>query len=497
MITDGRGSIRTTPDTGRVPVAVTGDKEAEKHKLSLYAKARSGKPPCFGVGLEPFAMPRRPQLPAFVDVALARASLHDWSTSRVAVAAIDRDERVLRMANAIGPSASHYAIDHFEPHPRYFLEGDPSLLDAPGEWHLDRDSGRLTYKPKEGETLADVTAVAPYAQKLVKVRGRPDARVTNLRFEGLTFAHCAWPLPPGGYAAGQASFHERRDGSDGGSARKMIPAAVSFRLAERCRVVDARLAHLGGTALWFGTRTDGCRLLRSTVTDVAANGVMLGETRARRVDGEPWWKAAPEQASSGHVVRNCLVERCGRLYFGAVGLWVGLADGATVAHNEIRRLPYTGVSVGWMWNPTPTPCKNHRVVRNHIHHVMRKLSDGGGIYTLGRQPGTVLRGNRIHSIEKEHGRAESNGMFLDQGTTQLTIERNAIYDVARSPLRFHQAEENLVRANLLVVPEDTPVVRYNATDAEKIHLRNNRIRSADEWGRSAIPKPAQSAGIEE
>ena len=63
-----------------------------------------------------------------------------------------------------------------------------------------------------------------------------------------------------------------------------------------------------------------------------------------------------------------------------------------------RRVRYTGVSVGWMWNPTPTPCRANLVENNHIHHVMQILSDGGGIYTLGRQPGTVLRGNVIHDV---------------------------------------------------------------------------------------------------
>ena len=164
-------------------------------------------------------------------------------------------------------------------------------------------------------------------------------------------------------------------------------------------------------------------------------------------------------------------------YPGSVGLWIGMAHHTTVAHNQIRHLPYTGVSVGWMWNPTPTPCHHNQIKHNNIHDVMQVLSDGGGIYTLGRQPGTVLRGNRIHSIPLNLGRAEFNGMFLDEGTTDLVIEQNLIYDIARSPLRFHRAGKNLVRENHLVVKAGLPPVRYNATPEENIRLEDNTIQS--------------------
>ena len=73
---------------------------------------------------------------------------------------------------------------------------------------------------------------------------------------------------------------------------------------------------------------------------------------------------------------------------------------------------------------------------------MQRLSDGGGIYTLGWQPGTALIGNVIHDIPVNAGRAESNGMFIDQGSTDLEIKENTIYRVLRSPIRFNIAGKN-------------------------------------------------------
>ena len=126
---------------------------------------------------------------------------------------------------------------------------------------------------------------------------------------------------------------------------------------------------------------------------------------------------------------------------------------------------------------------------------MQILSDGGGIYTLGRQPGTVLSGNVIHDVPLNAGRAESNGMFLDQGTTELVIENNLIYAVDRSPFRFHQALENVVRNNVLIVSPDTPPVRYNATDAKKIQLVDNEVIESVGWRPDSVLPSLAAAKI--
>jgi hypothetical protein len=156
-------------------------------------------------------------------------------------------------------------------------------------------------------------------------------------------------------------------------------------------------------------------------------------------------------------------------------VWSGIAAGTQITRCEIRDVPYSGVSAGWKWDPSPTPCRETRIEGNHIHDVMGMLSDGGGIYTLGLQPESVIRGNLIHGVPANAGRAESNGMFLDQGTTDFTIEKNMIYDVARSPLRFHQATKNLVRGNVFACPPGIPPIRYNRTEPDDIVKQDNTV----------------------
>jgi len=390
--------------------------------------------------------------------------LHDWSVTRVGMASMDAASRTLALAVPVPESRR---LNKWGPHARYRLENHPALLDAPGEWYLDTKTGALSYRPMQGETIGETETIAPVATQLLTVRSSADSArpLTNIHFRGLTFEHCAYRPAGGWYTGGQAGFHWDEKKRKGGGLRVAVRPAIAVEGAGRCRFEACRFRHLGGSGVWFGRACHGCGLVGCLVEDVAGNGVMVGEGRVR--DGP--------QIATGNRVENCRILRCGRRFFGAVGVWVGLSAENVITRSEIAHHPYTGVSVGWRWNPTPSPCKANRVTRNHIHHCMQILSDGGGIYTLGRQPGTRLAGNHIHDIPVNAGRAGSNGMFLDEGTTELVIEGNLIHDTVRSPLRFHRARENLVKGNIVTLREGVPIVRYNVTPAKYITLQDNTV----------------------
>jgi hypothetical protein len=69
-------------------------------------------------------------------------------------------------------------------------------------------------------------------------------------------------------------------------------------------------------------------------------------------------------------------------------------------------------------------------------------------------------------------------MFLDEGTKELEIENNIVYNIARSPLRFHKAQHpTMVRNNVLVCNDDIPPIAYNSTREEDIQKTGNIILS--------------------
>ncbi len=432
--------------------------------------------------------------------------LHDWSITRTPVQSIDPETRTLTVPNQVGGPTRWGVMDWFEKQPRYYLEGSAEMLDAPGEWCLNSKTGVLRYRPRPGEQLDKVEVIAPSARQLLVVRGNPDPHrpVRNLHFVGLDVQHAAWAPAGGVYWGRQACTYWAPGTAEAGrSHEEADPAAVQFDLADACSFRDGRITHVGASGIWLARGCRNCRVVGSVVADVGGNGVMIGEGQTRQLGDKAWWEVAPNQAATGNLVTNSLVEQCGQVLFGAVGVWIGLAADTTVARNEIRYVPYTGVSVGWMWwnprsrpEPRKTPCRNNVVADNHIHHVMQTLSDGGGIYVLGTQPGSALRGNLIHDVPVNAGRAESNGMFLDQGVGQFVIEDNVIYNVDRSPLRFHKGWENLVRNNILEVGEGIPLVRYNDTKTERIKLENNTVVQSEAELNRAVKEAQRRAGPE-
>ncbi len=67
---------------------------------------------------------------------------------------------------------------------------------------------------------------------------------------------------------------------------------------------------------------------------------------------------------------------------------------------------------------------------------MRELHDGGGIYTLSIQPGTVIRGNHIHD-----NRGGPGGIYLDEGSGQIEIAGNLVYAVPKA-MNYNNAAQN-------------------------------------------------------
>ncbi len=362
----------------------------------------------------------------------------NWSVTRGLVTASSATQ--LTTATSMG-WIGHGDATTASPGKPAYIEHARAFLDSPGEWFLDRPAGVLRYLPREGESPDGVAAAAPALKTILALAGTKADPVRNVRFEGIRFEHTDFALPAIGYNEIQAAHF----GTTTKERTHVQPVAVECVYAEGCRFERCRFAHLGGSGIGLGP---GCRrnaVIGCAIEDIGGAGVMVGWRGAGRLTGgdegmlDADWED-PSDAPAGNEIAHCHIRQCGADSRGAVGIFVAFSSDSRIAHNRIHDLPYTGISVGYRWNTTPTSQARCLVERNHIFDVMKTLADGGGIYTLGFQPGTVLRGNHIHDVHRSafaHGGAPNNGFFIDEGSKGFLFESNVVHDTSGEPVRFN------------------------------------------------------------
>jgi hypothetical protein len=110
-----------------------------------------------------------------------------------------------------------------------------------------------------------------------------------------------------------------------------------------------------------------------------------------------------------------------------------------IEHNELTDMPYSGVSVGWGWADVDNVARDNVVRYNRVWNVLHTEADGGGLYTLSRQPGTLLAENYIFDIVRYPwlGGYEINGIFLDEGSNLITVRDNVYENIDDADLRVN------------------------------------------------------------
>lgn len=374
--------------------------------------------------------------------------LMKWTDLQVPIRAVDTTANVAQLPG--GPVA--FWMD--EPDARYWVENVPDALDQPGEWYLDRKTGLLSYLAPKGIDPNRDLVVAPRLRQAVQVEGdvKSARPVTGVTFSGLTFADTDYEVPVDGMISPQSA----------------VPLRGGFLAthAVDCVVADCTFANLAGYGVDLGRGVQRWRFVGNAVRDLGAGGIRIGEPG----DREP----SAFDACHSHVVTDNEIVRLGRVFAPGCGVIIFQSGTNHIAHNHIADLYYTGISIGWNWGYQDTPCRANVIEFNLVERVGQgRLSDMGGFYTLGPQPGTVIRNNVFRDIQSyQYG---GWGLYTDEGSTGIVVENNVAYRCKDAGFHQHYGRDNVIRNNLLAWNQNHSVMRTREEAHRSFWFTNNVV----------------------
>ncbi len=376
-----------------------------------------------------------------------------WVESRLPIISLDETQHIVNF--------SKRSVFELQKGDVYYAEGALAWLDEPGEWSLDRASGRVYYLPRPGETLTSMIAVRPALAQVLRFEGHPETNqfVSDITLRGLTFSHTEWYFPPEDPTAKAQALSTPADKlpvAGFAQAAYAVPGAVWGQGVRNCTITDCKFQNLANYGLEFTSGCQSNRILHCEFSDLGAGGIKLGEPRVH--PGE-------NLKTSANEICDCHLHDGGFLFPSAVGIWLGQSPDNRITHNHIHDFYYTGISIGWTWGYTkPAQAGGNLVAYNHVHHIGVKsdgdgpiLSDMGGIYTLGRQPGTAIINNLWHDIA---GRSYGGwGIYFDEGTSGILAASNLVYRTTHGGFHQHYGETNRVFNNIFAFGRDAQIQR--------------------------------------
>jgi hypothetical protein len=348
-----------------------------------------------------------------------------------------------------------------------YLENNYAFLQQAGQWAIDSATGQLYYKAASGQNPNNMDIELPTQQVLLQVSGSYSSPVTGLSFSNMTFTGTTWLGPSGsnGYADQQAgtfiagTWQQPSYGSCSSGCQlfeatreywDQMPAAVQVSAASNITFSGDTFTDLGEAGLGVGQDADAnasgtglgasnITITGNTFTSDAGSGIVVGgvQTNAHHPSN-------PAMTDQNITITDNHVTNVGTDYKEVPAILSTYVTQATISHNQVDHLPYDGIDIGWGWGmndpggsqdyknrgtynyqpiyTTPTTLKNNTVSYNLIFDTKNVMHDGGSIYNLSANPGSVIEDNYMYN---------NNGtvaLYLDEGSRYLTVSSNVVQD---------------------------------------------------------------------
>ena len=383
-----------------------------------------------------------------------------------------------------------------------WLENAYELLNAEGEWYLNKNDGYLYYKPRKNEDPATMTATIPVLNHgLLIVGDDTDNKIHNLKFNQLTFESFAWNWPSTEAAAYRDSqLNTLSYPGDGRITGTAEDAAVTLADAAYVDITNCTVRNVGGAGIGFRQIYQHCDLIGNHVYNTAGGGINLGCASAEASDVNKFRK--PKEYKYFRTDCNVLnnnIHDCGLDYRGCVGLSISWLKNSDVSYNEIYNINYSGMHIGWGWGSyagSGSATVGLNLTHNYIHDTCKDfLCDSGGIYALGATGGWEGNYNKICNNYFENMRGTPTAIYPDEGSTYWEIANNVV-DIREVPNMNNRKYTDWSLEWLCI---HQPTIRYNwihdnfaTTEKYRLNSTYNDFTNAEVYSDGNWPEKARA-----
>ena len=382
--------------------------------------------------------------------------MHFWCDEHLPVHSVDA---ATGRVETTKPSAMRIRVDD-----NFIFENVKETLTLPGEWYLDRSEDKLYYIPEAGDTVENTVLQAGVNEQLFTFNG-----VENIAFQGIDFVNTDWDYVDGKHTgnpfpATHPLYKNIKYGADHPQAAFEVPAAIYIVASKGIDFTDCRFENISYTAVKFDKGTQDCDVTSCYFNGIGANAIFI--------HGDFVMPATTKNIN----VTDCHIAYYGRIFNNAIGILLTHAYDCDLKYNEIHDGWYTGVSVGWNWGYADHPTDKIDISNNLIYNIGNGwLSDMGGIYTLGVQPETVISGNVIYNVGCDEGAYGYGGwgIYLDEGSSEMLVENNLVYDCSSETFHQHYGRDNIVRNNIFAFGGEGAFIITKNEEHNSLTLTNN------------------------
>lgn len=302
------------------------------------------------------------------------------------------------------------------PSSNFYIENALELLDNPGEFYFDKDTKVLYYMPRNGEDMNTAIVDGAVLEELVTIKGiNKYNHVENITFNGIRFENSTLDrMYEYGFKTAQAQVITFESS-------EFLDGAIQIDYATNVEISGCEITGLTKPAISMHNGVLDSKISNNWIHNVGDSAIVVGSQYHHVISGA-------NELTERVTVSDNIVNKTGLKHRGAPGIACYYVIDVDVVHNKITECSYSGISLGWGWNnyPDSTTCRNNRVSQNYIENTNLIATDGGAIYTLGNQPGTVIEENHIIQNEEPEQKTGISAIYPDEGSSYITIRNNVI-----------------------------------------------------------------------